>query len=457
MIIHQVNEINFEEEIKKGEEAIQSKFDSWDRLGKLKISIDEFKAKAAYLCRDPTIWAYATLRDKENKSLEAYYYQDKIMNDKHRFIHCTAANQIGKTWAGLIKKGLHHCLHVNNASVMLISSTEKQGIGILDEIKWMMQRANIDYTPLVDEVDNRTELHIKSPDGVGTSVLRVFPPTKKILGFPATMVGMDETGFYEKECELDPIEYYQQCVEPRTNTTKNWKHPFLTMGQIISITNPNGQQGLAWYLHNDTRYNQYMYNWLAKSENTIEEYREQEKRLPPIRFASIYAATYISASGGFITLAQYERFKAYGINPVIQPGILYLGADFASEEPKSKNTDWSALYGVIQVPNKVYPQNPRIRVVYYNEWAPRTKREEIYNELDRIKNLDGVQIGMFGYDKIGVGDSVKTDLMGRGTLTEGQIEPLTYSLPNKSEVYLNLQALFLQDMIEGYDIPKLQE
>ena len=67
MIIHEVNETNFEEEIKKGELEVQKKFDSWDKLGKLNIPIDEFKAKAAYLCRDPTIWAYSNLRDKQNK------------------------------------------------------------------------------------------------------------------------------------------------------------------------------------------------------------------------------------------------------------------------------------------------------------------------------------------------------------------------------------------------------
>ena len=55
MIIHEVTEENFEEERIKGELVVQEKFDSWDRLGKLKIPIDEFKAKAAYLMRDPTI------------------------------------------------------------------------------------------------------------------------------------------------------------------------------------------------------------------------------------------------------------------------------------------------------------------------------------------------------------------------------------------------------------------
>ncbi|KKM60925.1 hypothetical protein LCGC14_1536930 [marine sediment metagenome] len=459
MIIHEVNETNFEEERKKGGLVVQEKFDSWDRLGKLKISIDEFKAKAAYLMRDPTLWSYATLKDKQNIKLSSYFFQDIIMNDRWRFVQCTAANQIGKTWGAGIIKGAHHALHTNNASVMLISRSENQAKGILDEIKWMFKRAHIDYTIFEDEVTNRFEYHIKSPDGVGTSAIRVFPPTPAILSFPATLIIMDENGFWEsKVCTMSPIAFYQQCVEPRTNATKNWKHPFLTMGQIVGITNPNGQNGLAWWLRNNKEFHNYTYNWLANPNNTLEEYKKKEKSLPPIRFASVYAATYLMASGGFITLEQYLRFKAYNRQLVVQPGCqLYLGGDVAGEDPKSRNTDSSVLYAVVQVKNKNFPQNPRIGVVHRKSFPPGTPREDFYNEIDMLKKLPNVHIVKFAYDKPGVGDSVQRDLIDRGILSESQIEPLTYSLPNKSEVYLNFQQLFHQDMIEGCHIEKLQE
>jgi len=380
------------------------------------------------------------------------------MNDRHRFIHCTAANQIGKTWGAGIIKGLHHALHVNNGSVMLISRSEDQAKGILDEMKWMLNRAKVPYEPFEDEVANRFEYHIKSPDGVGVTPIRVFPPTQAILSFPASLIIMDETGFWEeKHIGSDPISYYQQCVEPRTNTTKNWKHPFLTMGQINSITNPNGQDGLAWWLYNHPDYHNYIYNWLANPNNELDEYKKKEATISPPIFASTYAAKYVMASGGFIELSQYIRFKDYNAPLVIPPGPIFLGGDLASEEPKSKNTDWNTLYGVIHVPNQLFPQHPRVRVVFRKEFPPKTPREVYYNEIDRIKKLPGVSIPKFAYDKVGVGDSVKRDLIGRGILRENQIEALTYSLENKSEVFLNLQALFQQDMIEGCAIPKLQE
>ncbi len=458
MIIHEVNEENFSEEIKKGELEVQKKFDSWDKLGKLRYSLpkEEWKAKAAWLMRDPTIWSYAMLRYK-GEPIKPYYFQDLILNDKNRFVHVSAANQIGKTWALQIK-ALHHALSVDYGSVMLISRSEDQAKRILDNIKWMMREARI---PLLDEycdeIANRFELHLTSPRK-GISTINVFPPTTKILGYPATLVGLDETGFWEKDSVLDPIEYYQQCIEPRTNATKSWKHPFLTMGQVISITNPNGQNGLAWWLYGREKYNQYVYNWLANPTNSLEEYKQAKIDLPPIRFASIYAAEYVLASGGFITLEQYLRFKAYNRKLVVQPGMtLYLGGDLAGENPKSRNTDSSVLYAVTQIPNKLFPQNPRIGVVHRKSWAPGSDREDFYNEIDMLKKLPGVHIAKFAYDKPGVGDSVQRDLMQRGILNERQIEPLTYSLPSKSEVYLNFQQLFHQDMIEGLDIPKLQE
>ncbi|KKK80585.1 hypothetical protein LCGC14_2822000, partial [marine sediment metagenome] len=99
MIVDEINETNFEEKLEQGYKELQVKFDSWNRLGKLKnsMNLDEFTKKAGYLLRDPTIWAYATLKDKQGNKLEVHPFQDKLMNDKNRFVHVHAANQIGKT------------------------------------------------------------------------------------------------------------------------------------------------------------------------------------------------------------------------------------------------------------------------------------------------------------------------------------------------------------------------
>lgn len=454
MLIQEINETNFLEERKKCEEELNKKFQSYDSIKYLPIPEYEKKQKAGILFKDPSIWAYGTLKDKQNKPLKVFPFQDIFINDKNRFIHCTAANQIGKTWAVCIK-ALHHALHVPNASVMIISKSEQQAIMVLDEIKWMIRRSGM-FNTMIGDIENRTELSIRSPNN-GISIIRSFAPTTTALGFPATLLLLDETGFWEKNSDLTPTDFYIQVLEPRTNATKNWTHPFLVMGQIVSITNPNGEQGLAYNLFQDERFHQYIYCWLANPYNTPEEYFFHKTRLPPYRFASIYGATYLSPEGGFITLDQYKHFAKYGHELIIPtPCTLFLGGDFASEDPKGKNTDWNVIYGV--VPVKAENSNiHKIRLVYVREWPPRTKKEVIYNEIKRLAESPGITIGKFAYDKIGVSDKIKTDLKERGILTDYQIEALTYSLPEKSKVYLNFQSLFEHGMLEGQDIPKLRD
>ena len=463
MIIDEINETNFEEKLLQGQQELQVKFDAWNRLGKLRHSMkdEEFNKKASWLCRDPSIWAYATLRDKQDERLKVHPFQDKLINDTNRFVHAHAANQIGKTWALGDIKGLHHAIHVNNASVMVISSKEDQAKGILDEMKWMLKRTKIDYDELVGEVSNRTELHLypsKKTDAV--SVIRTFPPTTSILSFPSTLTIMDEDNFWEKIGELNPTEFYDQCIEPRSNATKNWKHPFLTMGQIVGITNPNGKQGLGYKCLEDPRFHNYIYCWLANPNNTLEEYLFHKERLPSYRFASIFAATYEDVAGGFITLDQYAKFASYNHKLIIDRNLpLFLGGDVASEDPKGKNTDWNIIYGVQQIERyekDAKERLPRIKLVYLKEWKPKTPTAEIYKEIKKLTD-SGITIAKFAYDKVGVGDKLFNDLIDRGILSKYQIEVLTYSLPNKSDVYINFQTLFEQGLIEGCDISELKK
>lgn len=448
MLIHEITEDNYLEERQKGQKELDIKFKIFDSLSKRKKGDKELIETFGKLFKDPTIWAYATLKDKQGKPLKTLPYQDEFINDVKRFVYVVASNQVGKTY-GMCIKVLHHALHVPNASVLVISKSEQQAVMVLDEIKWMMNRARIDYKPVIGEIENRTELHIKGPQG-SVSVIRCFPPTMSVLGFPATLIICDEINFWEKINELAPIEYYDQVLEPRTNMTKNWTHPFLTMGQIVFISNPNGKKGIGWRTFNsDDRFNCYRYCWLAYPENTMEEYNSARKRLPSYRFASIYAAEHVSADGGFITEDQYEEFTKADVPLIIPSGsVLYLGGDFAGEDVRSRNRDYNVLLGVVR-------EGKVAKLVYAREWPANTNKKVIYAEIDRLgKNYT---IGKFAYDKVGVGDKVKNDLIDRGILNEYQIEPLTYSLQNKSEVFINLQSYFEQGRIQGKEIVKLRE
>ena len=81
----------------------------------------------------------------------------------------------------------------------------------------------------------------------------------------------------------------------------------------------------------------------------------------------------------------------------------------------------------------------KFKVVYRRTWN-KVQRNEIYAEIARLKETYTV----FGiaYDKVGVGDSVKFDLMEKGLFYEEQILNLSYSVANKSDVYCTMKAIF---------------
>ena len=160
------------------------------------------------------------------------------------------------------------------------------------------------------------------------------------------------------------------------------------------------------------------------------------------------AAVFSSASGGFITGDEWkDAVKDYSVYvPLTVP--LYLGGDFAGEDTRGRDVDENVLIGVIGIKED---KKDMIQLAYANSWF-KTKKEIIYDDIKRFPNT-----AKFAYDKVGVGDSVKNDLIEKNILAEYQIESLTYSLPNKSEVYYNLKHLFEQRKIRVPNIPKLKE
>lgn len=437
MIIDEITEKNYEQKNREETKQVEDKLNVFQKqIDRSKNSKEKETPPVNWnLLFDPTLWAYKVLRDKQNKPLLLRGYQDKIINDKHRFIVVAAANQIGKTWTACVK-AIHHALHVDNASVLIVSKSEQQAIMILDEIKWMMRRSNVPFDSVIDEVENRTELHLKSMDGKGVSVIRCLPPTTGVLAYPATLVVCDEIGFWEID-KMDQTEYFNRVIISRTNATKNWHNNHFTMGQIFCISNPNGQQGVLWAHWNDEDFHQYRYNFLANPDNNLEEYKKWEKKIPGDQFDSIYAAVFASATGGFITQVEYEdAVREYRLIP---QDTKYLGGDFAGEDTKSRDVDETVIIGADHLKEDGHV---KVRITHRKAYPLRCKKTIVYEDIKQFPNLS-----KFAYDKVGIGDSVKNDLIDRGILPEYKIESLTYSLPNKSEVYYNLKHLFEQRLI----------
>ena len=439
MLVEELNEQNFAEKIAEGAKRVDEK------IYQLNRQIDK-KDFNSFLMFDPTIWAYTHLKDKQGNPFKLRGFQDKLLNDRHPFIICAAANQAGKTHAAAVKI-LHHAFFVPNASVLVISRSDDQAKYILDEIKWMLLRAKISFEEAIDEIENRTELHIKNWGGKGVSVIRTLPPTERIIAYPGTLVVCDAIGFWNIE-RIDPMLFYERVVISRIQETVHWKPiingvnlaDYFTMGQVFCISSNNAQQGIMWSLWNNSDYHQYTYCWLANPLNTIEKWHQLKKDKSSDVFDSVYAAVFSSATGGFITAKEYDDAvrKYTPIPPLTVP--LYFGADISGEDTISRDVDSSVLIGGIKVRET---EIDKAKVEYTNEFPLRSKKEVLYGELERFKS----NTAQFAYDKMGVGDSIKNDLVDRHILAEYQIEALTYSLPNKSDVYYNLKHLFEQRKI----------
>ena len=444
MLIEELTEVNYKEKIKEGANRVDEKIKHLQR----QIKNKDFNW---FLLLDPTLWAYYMLTDKQGNPFKLRGFQDKIINDRHPFVLCAAANQSGKTHAACIKI-IHHAFFVPNASVLVISRSDQQAIYILDEIKWMLQRANLDFKPVISDIENRTEFHIKNHGGKGVSVIRVLPPTERILAYPATLVVPDEIGFWNIE-RIEPMTFYERVIISRIQETVHWKPvvngvnlaDYFTMGQVFCISSTNAQQGIMWSLWQNKDYHQYRYCWLANPLNTIEKWNQLKKDKSSDVFDSVYAASFSSATGGFITAKEYDdavkefEDKKYEAVPSLTVP-LYFGGDVAGEDTVSRDVDSSVLIGGIKVREE---EKDKAKVEYTNEFPLRSKKEVLYGELERFKS----NTAQFAYDKMGVGDSIKNDLIDRNIFAEYQIEALTYSLPNKSDVYYNLKHLFEQRKI----------
>ena len=213
MLIESITEENFEVKRIEGINVVNQKFKQIDR----QLYHNEVNY---FLFLDPTVWAYKVLKDKQDKPLRLRGFQDKILNDKHPIIIIAGANQVGKTFS-IAVKAIHHALHVNNASILIISRSQDQAFFILDEIKLLMQAANIPFSDVIGKVENRTELHITNSNKIGVSVIRCLPPTLSVYAYPATLIICDEIGFWEID-GMSQAEFFYKVIMSRINETKNW-------------------------------------------------------------------------------------------------------------------------------------------------------------------------------------------------------------------------------------------
>ncbi len=435
-----------------------AKFEAWEDVLEKKTleegTPEEIK-KAYVLLNDPTIYAYAFLKDprQANKRFKLYYYQDAIINDLHARIFFAAANQIGKSIV-LCLKALHFALLSPGKTVLMTSKTLPQSKDLLRQIKQFLQNSRLDYIYDVGDSETKTEIyfrHFKIEEYYDKKLEKTFerrvelpqsriicvPATEAALGYAVDLALIDELHFYD-----DGEYFYKQILQPRTYTTK---------GQIIVFTNPNGQQGIGWELWNDESFHRYEFNFLDCPTNTQEEFDRLSKNLTIEQIDSTLLAKFTSPEGGFLTLS--ERKDMQEVRSSMLPSILtqpiYIFYDWGKVKDRT-----TQLIGIPITKNKD-DWADEVYVYVAKEYPSGTPYTEIIDgDLKQlIKDVGMQNVAMVGWDNSGVGRGLE-DFTKRVEQLGIMAMPVEFSLENKSRIYTLFKLLAEQRRIK---IPYIKE
>lgn len=450
-------ELHVTEEMKKATEAKFKKWDSVIENDTLATGTEEEINQVYQLLKDPTIYAYAFFKNPRNvrERFKAYPYQDVVMNDDEKEVFFEAANQIGKSEALCVEK-LHKALINPGWTILLTSKTFPQSKDLLRKIKSLLQNSTLDYQYDIGDTETKTEIYFKHfeeyeeyDEELDKTFSRVrelpqsrilcVPATEAALSYAADDIGVDELCFYD-----DGSHFYKQIIIPRTFTTK---------GRIKVYSNPNGQQGVGWELHNDSNVKKYNFNFLDCPTNTVQEFERECSRMTREQIDSTMLARFTSPEGGFLTLK--ERKEMQEERPSMIPSIvtapLYIFFDWAKsrdrtvrivaspKKSKDDSNDWADEVYVHEM--KEYPQG-----------TPYTK---IIDEdlKDLILDVGPINVGMVGWDNTGVGRGLE-DFTKRVEQLGIMAMPVEFSLENKSRIYTLFKLLAEQRRLK---IPYDQE
>lgn len=434
----------------------EAKFTAWDKIVTNKVletGSEEEKTEVYKMLNDPTIYLYAFFQSpfEPGKKFKLWYYQDMILNDPNRWIQFTAANQIGKSIA-LVSKGTVYALQNPGKTVVMVSKTLPQSKDLLRQIKLLLQCSSLRHE--VGESETKTEIYFKHYKEVEVydkkldetfiqyeelpqSRIICVPATEAALGYAVDLLLIDELAFY------DDGEYtYKQILRPRTYKTK---------GQVMSFSNPNGQQGIFWEMENDDDFSHYTFNFLDCPDNTQEEFDKLCKSLTREQIDSTLLAVYTSPEGGFLTLDERKDMQEErsSILPSIITSPIYIFFDWAKSMdrtvriigiPVRKNkTDWA---------DEVY-------IYEMKEYLSGTPYTEIIDVdlKNLIKEVGPQRVAMVGWDNTGVGRGLE-DFTKRVEQLGIQAMPVEFSLQNKSRIYTLFKLLAEQRRIK---MPRIKE
>lgn len=265
------------------------------------------------LLKDPTKFAYLYYKNNEGERLKVYAYQDAILNDSHRFIYFRAANQIGKSLTFNVKAARNLAIdHGHSHNEAIVSKSLPQSTFQMRRIKSLLNSMRgVNWKDVPGSSDSMSVISVDILDDAGkykySNTLICAPCTEGLLGYDLHEIDLDEFEYWD----IDIKWFFNQIAQPRTYTTK---------GRILIMSNPNGQDNFGAELEAQTlvngerKWHVYVFNYLDKPGNTMQEYLELKHNLPRREFESTVAAIRSSSSRNYFTAEEIERSYDVSMN-----------------------------------------------------------------------------------------------------------------------------------------------
>ena len=400
---------------------------------------------------DLSMKAYSFMR-LDGSPLKPYPYQDLIMNDKHRFKYFRAANQVGKSlYLDVDALGNFITDHGHSFNSAIVSKSLPQSIHQMRRIKGLLNSMeHLDWKEDKGSSDSMSVISIDFKTDKGkikySNLIICAPCTEGLLGYDLHKLYLDEFEFWETDTE----HFFNQIAQPRTYTTK---------GDIIITTNPNGADSFGAELEKQRtrgkrKWHVYVFNYLDKPGNTVEEYEDLKAELPRASFESTVAAIRTLSDKNYFTPDEIERSEAKALNELSMVGkqpffFLDVGAKRDHSvltagyvEPDSTNEEINRLY--IPIIHQ-YPQGyPISRVVgSYDKkqdsdgWHVEKSVKDYLEEWSA-----GGIVPVFGVDATG-----NTGIIPLMDATQIVAEDIQFSGPAKSGMYVRFKYFMEKGLI----------
>jgi len=276
------------------------------------------KEELAEAFKDITMFSYLFFR-VDGKPLELYPYQDKILNEPHRFKIFRSSNQSGKSLALDVKAAYNLMMDNGKAhNEAIVSKSLPQSLFQMRRVKGLLNTArNVNWNEEKGSADSMSVVTCDIKDKKGnvkyTNMLICAPSTEGLLGYDLHELNLDEFEYWD----VDIRWFFNQIAQPRTYTTK---------GNITIFSNPNGADSFVADLERQKttkgalKWKTYVFNYMDKPGNTQEEYDQLKHELNRQEFESTVAAIRSISDRNYFTAEEIEKSYDPSLNDTSMVG-----------------------------------------------------------------------------------------------------------------------------------------